>query len=631
MSRSTKKRKLKLRKRRPIRRLSHRNGTNKQEQVIEFEVWERNMPQWLKNAKDAVESGRAKEAVELLNEQAIEKGVIDESGSTKMFIKYEAARLLRQIGRAPKAENLYKEILKSMPNNPSVHNELATVCKHDGRLIEAIQHLNKAMEEKPDEPRIWSNLGVDLMHAGQTEKGMALLRKAVEKMSDHTLAYSNFLLYMHYLPDVDVSVICEESKRWAKINAPARLAKVNHDNDPNPERKLRIGYISPDFRSHSVAYFLEPLLDGHNRWNVEVYGYGSMEFQDRTTERLKSKFDHYRNIRTLDDKTAARTIEDDRVDILVDLSGHTANNRLCVMAYKPAPIQVTWLGYPNTTGMSQMDYRLTDFIADPPGSQEFYTEELVFLPDGFLCYGPGDMAPPVGPLPAEQKGCITFGSFNNNCKINPYIMELWARILKIVEGSSLMLKFKGGNDKEIREIYLERFEKLGISRERIAISGWLRPPGHLVLYDLVDIALDTYPYNGTTTTCQALLMGVPVISLFGKGHNSRVGLSILSRIGLEFFAASTPEEYVKKATVLAAKPEALKKIRTSMRARMAVSPLCNRDKFASNVEKAYRKMWYRWCRCRGVDVPTEELTPDDQRYRTDALICSSQSTDYGQP
>lgn len=631
MSRSTTKRKLKLQKRRPIRRLSSPSGTNKQEQVVEFKVWERNMPQWLKDAKDAIESGRAKEAAELLDEQAIEKNVTDESKRTKMFIQFAAAGLLRQIGQAPRAEILYKEILKSTPNNPSVHNELATVCKFDGRMTEAIQHLNKAMEELPDEPRIWTNLGVDLVHAGQTEKGIALLRKSVEKMSDHPLAYSNLLLYMHYLPDIDTSEIYEESHRWAQINAPAKLAKVNHDNDPNPERKLRIGYISPDFRTHSVSFFLEPLLDGHHRQSIEVYGYGSMEFQDHTTGRLKAKFDHYRNIRSLDDKTAARTIEDDKIDILVDLAGHTANNRLCVMAYKPAPIQVTWLGYPGTTGMSQIDYRLTDSITNPPSSQEFYTEELVFLPDGFLCYGPGKMAPPVAPLSAAQKGTITFGCFNNNCKINPYIIGLWAGILKIVEGSSLLLKFKGGNDEDVRAIYIEQFEKLGISRERLAFSGWLLPPGHLVIHNMVDIALDTYPYNGTTTTCQALLMGVPVISLVGKDHKSRVGLDILSRLGLEFFAASTPQEYVSKATALAAKPEALMKIRSSLRARMAVSPLCNRAIFTANVEHAYRKMWHKWCKSKGVDVPTEEPMPDDQSSRTEALICSSQSTDYSQP
>jgi len=233
------------------------------------------------------------------------------------------------------------------------------------------------------------------------------------------------------------------------------------------------------------------------------------------------------------------------------------------------------------------------------------------------------MAPPVAPLSAAQKGTITFGCFNNNCKINPYIIGLWARILKIVEGSSLLLKFKGGNDEDVRAIYLEQFEKLGISRERLAFSGWLPPPGHLVIHNMVDIALDTYPYNGTTTTCQALLMGVPVISLVGKDHKSRVGLSILSRLGLEFFAASTPEEYVSKATTLAAKPEALMKIRTSLRARMAVSPLCNRAIFTANVEHAYRKMWHKWCKSKGVDLPAEESMPDDQSSRTEALICSS--------
>jgi len=564
------------------------------------------MPEWLKNAQAAIEDGRIGEAAVLLDEQRVEQALKNLDHPSTIFTKFEVALMVRELGDGPRAEKLCKEIIESNPH-PAVYNELATVYEHQGRLNEAVRYLTAAMKKDPNEPRIWSNLAGNLIRLGQVEKGINLLRKAVEKMPDNNQAYSNLLLYMHYLPDIDAAKIFEESRRWAGQNASAQLAKADHTNEPEPLRRLRVGYISPDFRNHSVSYFFEPLLDGHKREAVELYGYGNVMYYDETTERLKQKFDHYRNIRPLDDKAVARLIEDDGIDILVDLAGHSANSRISAMAYKPAPVQATWLGYPDTTGMRQIDYRITDSIADPPGSERFFTEELVYLPDGFLCYGPGEIMPPVSEPPALRKGCVTFGSFNNSSKMNPFIIELWTRILKSNEGSCLLLKFKSGGDKEIRNMYLEQFEKAGINRDRIATCGWLQPPAHLELYNQVDIALDTFPYNGTTTTCQALLMGVPVVTLVGQQHMSRVGLSILTRLGLEFFAASTPDEYVAKATALAAKVDSLAKIRASMRMRMATSPLCNRDRFAENIEQAYRQMWQRWCRRRDIGYQEEAV------------------------
>jgi predicted O-linked N-acetylglucosamine transferase (SPINDLY family) len=433
------------------------------------------------------------------------------------------------------------------------------------------------------------------MRLGYIDKAIALLRKTVEKLPDSNSMHSRLLLNMHYLPEVNHSSIFEESKRWAQRNLPQSLAKTSHRNTPDPERKLRIGYASPDFRTHSVSYFFEPLLDAHNRDIVEVYGYGNVVHYDSTTDRLKGKFDHYRNIRSLDNKAAAELIENDNIDILVDLAGHSAGSVVYTMAYKPAPIQVAWLGYPDTTGMSQIDYRLTDEIADPVEFKKFYSEELFYLPESFLCYSPGQMMPPVVQSPCLKRKSITFGSFNNSAKINSVVIEMWSRILKSTPDSSLLLKFKSGSDEEIRQIYLDRFAGHGISPDRIATSDWLPSRQHLELYGHVDIALDTFPYNGTTTTCQALLMGVPVITLAGDHHISRVGSSILTCLGLEFFIASTPDEYVAKAVALASNKEALDKIRSSMRTRMAVNPLCNKAKFAENIESAYRQMWRRWC------------------------------------
>jgi predicted O-linked N-acetylglucosamine transferase (SPINDLY family) len=321
-----------------------------------------------------------------------------------------------------------------------------------------------------------------------------------------------------------------------------------------------------------------------------------------------------------------RLIERDRIDILVDLAGHTGNNRLGVLTYKPAPVQVAYLGYSDTTAVQAIDYRLTDALVDPPKSQSCYTETLAYLPDGFVCYKPPDYAPPVTTLPAHWKRYVTFGSFNNNCKVNSFIMELWAQILKATDNSRLLLRFKGGDDRDVAEHYFRQFERLGISRERVAILGWKNPVEHLRMYGEVDIALDTYPWNGHTTTCEALWMGVPTISLVGQdSFLSRIGLTILSRVGMEMFAASTAEEYVGKATAFAGQLENLAEIRASTRLMMTASKLCDTKAFASSVEAAYRKMWHKWCRSKGVRVGSEGFRPDVDMSSISEAVCASKS------
>jgi len=556
------------------------------------------LPQFLVRANAAADAGRIEEAVRLLDNDAV--GLVREmveNDPSRVFVMYALATVFRKTEQLIRAEDWYRKILKGGQDN-SAYNELGTICRAQGRLSEAIQYRRKALQAYPDDAGICNNLARDLIQAGEIKEGFDLLRKSVEKAPRHPDIRSNLLNHLHHLTDLDPQVLFDEHERWGRLHAPSTLARLSHNNAAEPDRRLRVGYISPDFRTHSVAYFFEPLLDGHDRRNVEVYGYGNVAFPDQMTECLKRKFDHYRNVRGLRDETVARIIEQDRIDILVELAGHSDGNRLLVLARKPAPIQVTYLGYPDTTGMQAVDYRLTDDLADSPQSQQFHTEELVFLPDGFLCYSPADFAPPVAPLPAIRKGYITFGSFNNSCKINPLIITLWAQILKASAGSRLLLKFKAGDDRQVRDNYFRRFERLGIPRDRVDIYGFKPAVEHLQLYGEVDIALDTYPYNGTTTTCDALWMGVPVISLVGKCHVSRVGLSILTRVGLGFFAASTHQEYIARAAALAAKPHALAKIRASMRQRMLAGRLCDANGFARSVEAAYRKMWQRWCKPR---------------------------------
>jgi len=526
--------------------------------------------------------------------------------SPRPKVMFELAMFFEKIGQLDKAEEWCKKIVKLTPY-PLAYNWLGILCHRTGRASEAVQYLQKTVELAPENMYAWTDLATFLLQSGDTQKGFELLRKAVDKAPDNSRIHANLLFYMHHLPDLDRQAIFEEHKRWGQRHAPISMAETSHNNTVEPERKLRIGYISPDFKRHAVAYYFEPLLDSHNRDVVEVYGYGNIDRPDPTTSRLQKKFDCYRSIRDVNDDAVARVIEQDKIDILIDLAGHTRNNRLLVLARKPAPIQVTYLGYPNTTGMTQVDYRLTDAIADTPDQQQYYTEKLVFLPNGFLCYNPGERQPTVKDLPMLHGDHITFGCFSNISKLNPVIIRIWIEILNRVPNSRLILKFAQGTDPQVRECYHNLFTEHGFENpeERIIISGWLQELEHLELYNNVDIGLDTYPYNGTTTTCQALLMGVPVITLVGSRHSSRVGLDIVTRLEMQFFAAQTPEEYVKKAVALASKPEALTQIRKTMRQRLAASPLCNCELIVNDIENAYRQMWRRWCRGQGVSVTIE--------------------------
>ncbi|MHC4727830.1 MAG: O-linked N-acetylglucosamine transferase, SPINDLY family protein [Planctomycetota bacterium] len=552
------------------------------------------LPKSLIEANEAATTGNVEEATRLLNEK-VEQAVLEiiERDPCRTDIMLVLGMLFKQTRQISKAKNLFEKILQQ-EQHPLVYNELGYICQRMGQLSQAIQYQKKAVEADPHNAELLANLARMLIAAGKVRDGINLFRKALEIEPANAAMHSNFLFNLHFLPDLNPQILFEEHERWGGIHTPAALAKVSHSNDPDPDRRLRIGYISPDFCTHPVAYFFEPLLDGHNHKEVEVFGYGNVRIPGAVTERLKQNFDHYRNIRGLDDQKVVDMIQQDKIDILVELAGHTTDNRLLVMAHKPAPIQVTYLGSPDTTGMEAIDYRFSDTKANSPESQKFNTEELVYLPDGFLCYRPSDFAPPVTPLPALRNNFITFGSFNSNSEIHPHIIKLWARILRANNGSRILLKLGISTDSELNRYYFNQFERRGINSNRVAICGWKPMNEHLGLYGQVDIALDTYPCNGFTTTCEALWMGVPVISLVGECHASRIGLSILNTVGLDFLAASTPEKYVAQTIALAANYQSLAQLRSSMRQQMKDSALCDAKGFAQKVETAYRKMWHRW-------------------------------------
>ena len=418
------------------------------------------------------------------------------------------------------AEHWYKRIVKSRRDAPTCA-KLASACRFAGNLLGAIEYQQEAVEQAPDIAEHAANLGTLLMSIGQKSRGIEMLRQAVARAPEQARIHSSYLANLHYMPDLNPEMLFAEHKRWGQIHTPAEQARTSHRNNPDPDRKLRVGYISADFRMHSVAYNFMAFLNDRDPEKVEVYGYGNVAVPDAMTELLRGKFDCYRSIHSIEDEKVVHLIEQDEIDILVEIGGHTTDNRLGVMAYKPAPVQVDYGGF-NTSGMEQIDYRLTDSLLDPPELRRFYIEESVCLPGGLFCYRPPEFAPPVGPLPAKRNGFITFGSFSNGIKINTSTLSLWAQVLEKTENSRLLLKFRGGDDRHLQEHYLSQLERMGISRERITICGWKPPVDHLDLYNQVDIALDTHPFGGCMTTLEGLWMGVPIVSLVGEN-------SLLSR------------------------------------------------------------------------------------------------------
>lgn len=490
----------------------------------------------------------------------------------------------------------FEATLRFYPGKPELHSNLGSVYQAKGLLQKAEASYRQALRLNPGTVVVYENLGSTLSVQGRHEEALDCFREGLRRKPGNAYIHSNLLLTLNYLADKDPLEILEEHRAWGRAHPCTDDSLAEFANTREPERRLRIGYLSPDFRSHSVAYYIEPLLRAHNRSTVEVYCYSNVVRPDDTTQRLRSLADVWRDIFSMSDKQVAEQVRSDSIDVLIDLAGHTGANRLWLYARRLAPVQATYLGYPNTTGLSTMDYRITDFLADPEGQEKFYTEKLLRLPGCFLCYQPPAEAPEVAPLPANKTGRITFGSFNNLAKINSRTIQIWSKILRAVPESRLFLKNHSLTDPATRERYWAMFREQGVPSDRIELIGTVSSSAaHLALYGEVDIGLDTFPYNGTTTTCEALWMGVPVITLVGHTHAGRVGLSLLTTVGLRELAAITPEEYVACAAALAADIGSLSALRASLRERMRASPLCDAAAFAGTLETAFREIWRRWC------------------------------------
>jgi predicted O-linked N-acetylglucosamine transferase (SPINDLY family) len=432
-----------------------------------------------------------------------------------------------------------------------------------------------------------------LRSQGKLTEAIECYEKGLSNASNDIVLHSNYLLALHYLSEQNPAKNLEAHKEWVKrhIQKEEVFLRENIEN-VDPDKVLRIGYVSSDFRRHSVAYFLTPLFRNYDKKKVKIYCYANVLKPDQTTQTLKKYVDFWRDTVHLTDEEIEDYIRADKIDILVDLSGHTAGNRLPVFAKKPAPIQVAWLGYPDTTGLSTMDYRISDLLADPSDFDATYTEKLYRINDCFVCYEALTDAPSVSKSPFSNNRYVTFGSFNNLSKMNNEVLKVWADILKRVPESRLLLKNPGLTDSSVRESYMSIFGDLGITSDRIILKGLSATAmEHLSEYHNIDIALDTFPYNGTTTTCEALWMGVPVLTLTGNTHANCVGRSLLSAVGLADWIVESIDDYVNRATSFANSPELLDQQRKTMRHKMLKSTLCNGKCFAEKMENAYRDMW----------------------------------------
>ena len=462
---------------------------------------------------------------------------------------------------------------------------------------EAIELLKKAHDINPQIDKVNANLCHTYYKIGQHENGLTYLKNAQFSPGKLTPDSSSFLLFYNYEPSATPDEVFEAHKKWGET----QQAEVNNNKKPfypknNSSNKIRICYISPNYSKHPIAYFIEPILENHDKSKFEIIAYSNLKNEDVTTKRLKSHVSLWRNVYGLGHEELVELCIKDDVDILIDLAGHTSEHSLKTFARRAAPIQITYLGYPNTTGLANMDYRITDDWSDPVGvTDKWHTEKLIRMDNGFLCYRPRDESPPIKAQPFRKNTYITFGCFNNPMKVNNEVIKLWKQILDRVPDSKLLLKDGIYSDKDVKSITTERLINHDIHPSRFELREAVKS-GYdaLDIYNQVDIALDPFPYNGTTTTCEALWMGVPVITLIGESHVSRVSYSVLSQLGLSELAGENKEEYINKAVELALNPERLNEVHTKLRNRFLNSTLTDGKRFTELLETKLQTIWQQY-------------------------------------
>ena len=531
------------------------------------------------------------------------------------------------LGELSNAKSAFERAVQLRPNFAEAWNNLGNIAQDQGDAAGALSLHQHAARLRPGFVQAWFSLGGALRTLGQLDEALAAydealkiqptfdkaevnranvlrdmgrLQDAIEGLQRAMQLYgrpdtlSNLVYLMPLHPAYDAKAIWPLLQRWDTEFAQPLASEIRpHTNVPTPERRLRIGYVSPDFNIHPAGRFVLPLLENHDHAQFEVFCYSDSRFDDEVTARTRKAADQWRETRKLSDQQLADRIREDQIDILVDLTAHMAGNRLLTFARKPAPVQLNWLSYPGTTGVEAIDYRVSDPYLDPPGDQQFYSEETITLPDCYWCYDPLVQAPiEPGELPAGSAGYITFGSLNNFAKVSDATIDLWARTMRQVVNSRLMLLGPAGSS---RLRFENQMASHGIAQDRISWLDRMPRDVYLAAYRRFDIVLDSFPCGGHTTTFDALWMGVPVLTMVGKTAFSRGGLSVLSNLKMPGWIAQDAGDFVEKARTHASDLTALAEVRRSLRQRVESSSLMDKRRFARNMETAYRQIWRNWC------------------------------------
>jgi predicted O-linked N-acetylglucosamine transferase (SPINDLY family) len=519
---------------------------------------------------------------------------------------YNLGCVLRDEGKLEEAVASYRRALELDPSHVDAHNNLGNAYKDLGRLDEAFSAFQQAQQLDPGYPQACNNLANALRDQGLIDEALAAYRRSLQLWPGDARVQSNLIYTLHYHPGEIEPLLAEELAKWNRqFAAPLKLQSRRRPHDRNPDRRLRIGYVSPDFRDHVAGRYVWPLFRCHDDANFEIVCYSGVIKPDETTASLRAHADRWHNVTTLSDESLAELIRQDGIDILVDLSQHMAGNRLPVFARQPAPVQVSFAGYPESTGLDAIGYRISGrwlegecrmqdagLKLQDRRERDSHPAPGVFLIDTFWCYDPCGIDLAVNDLPAAAGDGVIFGCLNNFCKVNGTVLKVWAQVLAAVRNSRLVLLSASGSH---RQRVVDLFQREGITSNRIEFVEMRPRREYLELYHRLDIALDPFPYGGHTTSLDALWMGVPIVTLAGRRAVSRAGLSQLSNLGLPELIAFSEDEYVAIASDLARDLPRLAELRGTLRARMEASPLMDAPAFARNIEAAYRAMWRESC------------------------------------
>lgn len=506
------------------------------------------------------------------------------------------AGLANRSGALEESERLFRSALQLNPNSVAVLNNLGNLMREKGRLDEAETLLGRAVELDDGDAEFHNNLANVLKSGGRIAEAIDAYDRALSRDPGMSAALSNQLVCRQYIPEITLRNLADEHAKYdAALALPLRAQWQPFSNNRAPDRPLRVGFVSSDFGCHPVGFLLVRGFESLSRDQFETFCYSNRPLEDELTDRIRATASSWRDVCSMTDEELARQIRSDEIDVLVDLAGHTAGNRLLVFARKPAPVQVTWLGYVGSTGLTAMDYLLTDRFHVPQTAERFYVEQVVRLPESHIVFEPPSDSPEVGPLPLTNRGHATFASFNNPAKISEQVVKLWSGVLKQVEKSHLLLKYRGFDDQSNSDRYWKLFSNAGVDQDRVEIEGWSPPREMLDAYNGVDVTLDPFPFTGGMTTLYSLWMGVPVITVAGETFASRQSMSFLSQMGLTELIADDHADYISRAASLVRDMDRLDSLRSSLRQRLLDSPLCNSDHFARSIESAFREMWRKWC------------------------------------